>query len=109
MASALAINTSRMYLYTFAFGSALAGLAGALMTPEITVSPEAGLSFLARAFFVVILGGIGHLAGVLGGALVVGELETFLSYLISATTAQALVLVVAIIIIRYRPQGLFRG
>jgi urea transport system permease protein len=109
MAAALAINTSRMYLYTFVFGSALAGLAGALMTPEITVSPEAGLSFLARAFFVVILGGIGHLAGVVGGALVVGELETFLSYLMSAITAQALVLVVAIVIIRYRPYGLFRG
>jgi branched-chain amino acid transport system permease protein/urea transport system permease protein len=109
MAAALAINTSRMYLYTFVLGSALAGFAGALMTPEITVSPETGLSFLARAFFVVILGGIGHLAGVLGGAAVVGELETLLSYLISATTAQALVLVVAIIIIRFRPQGLFRG
>ena len=109
MAAALAINTSRMYLYTFVFGSALAGFAGALMTPEITVSPETGLSFLARAFFVVILGGIGHLAGVLGGAAVVGELETLLSYLISAITAQALVLVVAIIIIRFRPQGLFRG
>lgn len=109
MAAALAINTSRMYFYTFAFGSALAGLAGALMTPEITVSPEAGLSFLARAFFVVILGGIGHLAGVVGGALVVGELETFLSYLISAITAQALVLLIAIVIIRFRPHGLFRG
>ena len=58
MASALAINTSRMYLSTFALGSALAGLAGALMTPEITVSPEAGVNFLARSFFVVILGGI---------------------------------------------------
>ena len=109
MASALAINTSRVYLSTFVFGSALAGLAGALMTPEITISPEAGLNFLARSFFVVILGGIGRLVGVLGGGLVVGELETFLSYLISAITAQAVVLVIAIIIIRYRPRGLFSG
>ena len=107
MASALAINTSRVYLCTFALGSALAGLAGALMTPEITISPEAGVSFLARSFFVVILGGIGGLAGVLGGGIVVGELETVLSYLISATTAQAAVLVIAIIIIRLRPRGLF--
>jgi urea transport system permease protein len=90
-------------------GSGLAGLAGALMTPEITVSPEAGLNFLARSFFVVILGGISSLAGVLGGGLVVGELETLLSYLISATTAQAIVLVIAIVIIRYRPRGLFSG
>ena len=109
MAAALAINTSRVYLGTFAFGSALAGLAGALMTPEITISPEAGVNFLARSFFVVILGGIGQLAGVLGGALVVGELETFLSYLISATTAQAAVLLIAIVIIRFRPRGLFGG
>jgi branched-chain amino acid transport system permease protein/urea transport system permease protein len=109
MASALAINTSRMYLGTFVLGSALAGLAGALMTPEITISPEAGVNFLARSFFVVILGGIGSLGGVLGGGLVVGELETFLSYLISATTAQAIVLVIAIVIIRFRPRGIFGG
>jgi urea transport system permease protein len=109
MAEALSINTGRVYLATFALGSALAGLAGALMTPEITISPEAGLNFLARSFFVVILGGIGSLAGVLGGAVVVGQLETFLSYLISATTAQALVLVIAIVIIRYRPRGIFAG
>jgi urea ABC transporter permease protein UrtB len=107
MAAALSINTSRVYLKTFVMGSALAGLAGALMTPEITISPEAGLNFLARSFFVVILGGIGRLAGVLGGGLVVGELETFLSYLISAITAQAIVLGVAIVIIRFRPRGLF--
>jgi branched-chain amino acid transport system permease protein/urea transport system permease protein len=107
MAAALAINTSRVYRQTFVLGSALAGLAGALMTPEITISPEAGLNFLARSFFVVILGGIGRLAGVLGGGLVVGELETFLSYLISAITAQAIVLGIAIVIIRFRPRGLF--
>ncbi|MGH7323467.1 MAG: branched-chain amino acid ABC transporter permease [Candidatus Rokuibacteriota bacterium] len=109
MASALAINPPRVYLATFVFGSALAGLAGALMTPEITISPEAGLNFLARSFFVVILGGIGRLVGVLGGAAVVGELETFLSYFISAITAQAIVLGIAIVIIRYRPRGLFGG
>jgi branched-chain amino acid transport system permease protein/urea transport system permease protein len=65
-----------------------------------------GINYLARSFFVVIVGGAGSVAGVLAGSTVVGGLETLLSYQLPPTVAQALVLVVAILLVRLRPRGL---
>jgi branched-chain amino acid transport system permease protein/urea transport system permease protein len=107
IASALGINTDRVYVVAFAVGAALAALAGALMSPLINVLPLMGVSFLARSFFVVIVGGAGSLPGVVGGSILIGGLETLFSTLWSITLAQALVLVIAIVIVRYRPTGLF--
>jgi branched-chain amino acid transport system permease protein/urea transport system permease protein len=77
------------------------------MSPLINVLPLMGVSFLARSFFVVIVGGAGSLPGVVGGSILIGGLETLFSTLWSITLAQALVLVIAIVIVRYRPTGLF--
>jgi urea transport system permease protein len=107
IASALGINTDRVYVIAFAFGAALAALAGALMAPLINVLPQMGVGFLARSFFVVIVGGAGSLPGVVGGSFLIGGLETFFSSLWSVTLAQALVLMIAIVIVRFRPTGLF--
>ncbi len=65
-----------------------------------------GVNYLARSFFVVIVGGAGSIAGVGAGSVVVGGVETLLNYQIPATVSQALVLVLAIVIVRFRPQGL---
>ena len=107
IAAALGINTSRVYVSAFAMGAGLAALAGALMAPLINVLPLMGVSFLARSFFVVILGGAGSLPGVVGGSVLIGGLETLFSTLWSITLAQALVLIIAIVIVRFRPTGLF--
>jgi branched-chain amino acid transport system permease protein/urea transport system permease protein len=107
IAAALGINTERVYVVAFALGAALAALAGALMAPLINVLPLMGVSFLARSFFVVIVGGAGNLPGVVGGSVLIGGLETLFSSLWSVTLAQALVLVIAIVIVRFRPTGLF--
>jgi len=107
IAAALGINTDRIYVGAFALGAALAALAGALMAPLINVLPLMGVSFLARSFFVVIVGGAGSLPGVVGGSILIGGLETLFSTLWSVTLAQALVLVIAIVIVRFRPTGLF--
>ena len=109
IAGALGINTSRVYVTAFAMGASLAALAGALMAPLINVLPLMGVSFLARSFFVVILGGAGSLPGVVGGSVLIGGLETLFSTLWSITLAQALVLIIAIVIVRFRPTGLFAG
>jgi branched-chain amino acid transport system permease protein/urea transport system permease protein len=109
IAAALGINTSRVYVAAFAMGAGLAALAGALMAPLINVLPLMGVSFLARSFFVVILGGAGSLPGVVGGSVLIGGLETLFSTLWSITLAQALVLIIAIVIVRFRPTGLFAG
>jgi branched-chain amino acid transport system permease protein/urea transport system permease protein len=109
IAAAIGINTDRIYVVAFALGAALAALAGALMAPLINVLPLMGVSFLARSFFVVIVGGAGNLLGVVGGSVLIGGLETLFSSLWSVTLAQALVLVIAIVIVRFRPTGLFAG
>jgi branched-chain amino acid transport system permease protein/urea transport system permease protein len=109
MASACGINVQVIDQWTFALGAALAGLAGAIMTPLITINPLMGESFLAQSFLAVILGGIGNLFGLIGSAFVISGARFILSYFIRLTTAQILVFVVAILVIRFRPQGLFGG
>lgn len=72
MASCLGVNTRRLDRMTFAFGAALAGLAGAVMAPIMSVDPQMGLGFLVPAFLAILVGGAGHLVGALAGATVVG-------------------------------------
>lgn len=109
MASALGINTYMCDSIVFSIGAGLAGLAGAVMSPIITVNPEMGLVFIAKSFFVVILGGLGNILGVVGGSLVIGFAESAISYLHSSIVAHITVLLLAIIVIRFRPRGLFGG
>ena len=77
-----------------------------LIAPLVVVIAQMGVNYLARSFFVVIVGGAGSIAGVAAGSSVVGGVETLLNYQIPATVSQALVLVLAIVVVRFRPQGL---
>ena len=106
MADALGINTARVYAIAFAAGAGLAAIAGVLIAPITVVIAQMGVNYLARSFFVVIVGGAGSIAGVGAGSVVVGGVETLLNYQIPATVSQALVLVLAIVVVRFRPQGL---
>lgn len=107
MASVLGINTRKMYQTTFVFGSALAGLAGGIMSPLMSVDPQMGLGYLIPAFLAIIIGGTGTLYGVLGGGSIIGGADSIFSYLISPVGAQIVIFSIAILIIRLRPQGLF--
>jgi len=109
MASALGINTYMCDSTVFSIGAGLAGLAGAVMSPIITVNPEMGMVFIAKSFFVVILGGLGNILGVVGGSLLIGFFESTISYVHSSIVAHISVLFLAIIVIRFRPKGLFGG
>ena len=106
MAEAVGINTKRINAATFAIGAALAGLAGALISPIYVVSPEMGLSWLVPAFLVVIIGGMGSVYGAIAGGLVIAALQANLEYELPISTAQALVFIAAILIVRLRPRGL---
>jgi urea transport system permease protein len=106
IAGTYGVGPERTNVIAFATGAGLAGIAGALMSPIVTVFPEAGLAFLAQAFFVVILGGVGRFAGVFAGALVIGGVATIASAYGSPLFSQLLVLTVAIVMMRFRPQGL---
>jgi urea transport system permease protein len=107
MSECLGINTSRIDMYTFAFGSGLAGVAGGILAPIRTVSPTMGFDFLIDSFMVVVLGGVGSLLGTISGSLIIGEANQLLTTISSETGAKVLVFLIIIIAIRFRPQGLF--
>jgi len=106
MAEALGINTERVYAIAFSAGAAIAAVAGVLIAPLTVVIAQMGVNYLARSFFVVIVGGVGSIAGVAAGSAVVGGVETVLNYQIPVTISQAFVLALAIVIVRFRPRGL---
>ena len=101
------IRSERVYALTFAYGAGLAGIAGALVTPLISVTPGMGTYLVVDAFLVVILGGVGSLAGTAVASGLVGEATTLFSYLFNDTIGRVAVLMAIILLIRYRPQGLF--
>jgi len=105
LARASGISTSRLYALTFAFGSALAGLAGALIVPLYQLSADMGLRFLVQGFLSVMLGGVGTFEGpVLGGASV-GALAAGLPWAVIPVLADPLVFVIALAFVKLRPQG----
>jgi urea transport system permease protein len=107
IATAFGINAAKIYTGTFAYGAGLAGLAGALVAPLKSVSPEMGTGYVVDAFFVVVLGGVQSLFGTVASSVLLGELSGVLAYWQNDTMAKALVLVAIVILIRFRPQGLF--
>ena len=106
LARASGISTSRVYAATFAFGSALAGLAGGLMVPIYAVSADMGVPFLIKSFLAVMLGGMGGFEGAIAGAALVGAGSAALPWMIKPVVADVLVFVIAIAIVKVRPQGL---
>jgi branched-chain amino acid transport system permease protein len=110
LARASGISTDKVYAITFAFGSALAGLAGGLMVPIYSVSADMGVPFLIKSFLAVMLGGTGGFEGAMAGAAFVGGSSAALPWIIKPVVADLLVFVIAIAIMKVRPQGLlFRG
>lgn len=106
LARASGISTNAIYGATFAFGAALAGLAGALIVPVFSLFADLGLRFLIQGFVAVMVGGIGSFAGPVAGAGVIGTLAAALPWVIQPVIADVLVFVLAIIFIKFRPQGL---
>ncbi len=109
MASSLGLNTRRMDRLTFAFGAALAGLAGAVMAPLMSVDPQMGVGFLIPAFLSILVGGSGSLLGTLLGTTLIAGAGTVVSSIWTQITAQIVVFALAIVVIRLFPQGLSRG
>lgn len=109
MAEASGINTKLMNRVAFAGGAALAALAGVLVAPYASVESHLGELYLGKAFFVIVIGGIGSIVGSLAGSAFIGTVETTLNYHVDPSFASALVLILAIVVIRLRPQGLIPG
>jgi urea transport system permease protein len=107
IASSFGINSNKIYSLTFAYGAGLAGLAGALVSPLKSVSPEMGTTYVVDAFMVVVLGGVESLVGTIASSAILGELTGFLAFYSDDTIAKAAVFFAIVILIRFRPQGLF--
>ena len=105
LARACGISTARLYALTFAFGSALAGLAGALIVPLYQLSADIGIRFLVQAFLSVMLGGVGTFVGPVLGASVVGGMASGLPWIVPPVFADPFVFLIALAIVKFRPQG----
>lgn len=106
LARACGVSTGKVYAFTFAFGSALAGLSGALLVPGFSLFADLGLSFLIQGFVAVMVGGLGGFAGPLAGAALIGTAGATLPWFMPSVGAEILVFVLALVLVRYRPQGL---
>lgn len=107
MAKCLGVNTSLVDMVTFAYGCGLAGVAGAVISSLKSVSPPMGQDYLVDAWMTVVTGGVDKLVGVLAGAFLIGESSSGIAYLLNDPTARVIVLAAVIILIRYKPEGLF--
>ena len=107
MAAACGIDVKRVSAYTFAYGSGLAGVAGVMMAGFKTVSPEMGSSLVVEGFLVVVVGGVGSLLGTVASSGLLGQVNGLFATWTNDILASAVVFGVVILIIMWRPQGLF--
>jgi urea transport system permease protein len=107
MASCMGVNTARIDTYAFALGSGIAGLAGCALSQIGNVGPDLGQGYIVDAFMVVVLGGVGQLAGTVYAAVGLGVINKILEGLTGAVLAKIAVLIFIVIFIQKRPQGLF--
>jgi urea transport system permease protein len=101
------INAARVYSLTFAYGAGLAGVAGALIAPLKSVSPDMGTGAVIDAFMVVVVGGVASLVGTVASAALIGQVSGILAYIYNDTLAKALVFFGVVILIRFMPEGIF--
>jgi urea transport system permease protein len=107
MAACVGVNTARVDTYAFALGSGIAGLAGCALSQVGNVGPDLGQGYIVDSFMVVVLGGVGQLAGTVYAALGLGILNKLLEGWQGAVLAKIMVLVFIVIFIQKRPQGIF--
>jgi len=107
MASCVGVPTGRVDLLAFGLGSGIAGLAGVALSQIGNVGPDLGQAYIIDSFMVVVLGGVGQLAGTVYAGLGLGVFSKFIEPHIGAVLTKILVLVLIIAVIQKRPQGLF--
>ena len=106
-AASLGVATPWVDMLAFALGSGIAGLGGCALSQIGNVGPELGQAFIVDSFMVVVLGGVGQLAGTVIAAIGLGQVNKLLEPFAGAVLAKIAVLVVIILFIQRRPQGLF--
>jgi len=106
-ASLMGIDIHRVHLLSFALGSALAGMAGTLVSVGYSINPAMGLHWTLKALIVVVLGGLGSIVGTFIGGLILGVAESASALLIGGTYREIVGLLIFLVVLILRPQGLF--
>jgi branched-chain amino acid transport system permease protein len=106
-ATLMGVDTDRVYRLTFAIGIVCVGAAGVLVSPLYAAYPQAGLQFVLLAYVVVVLGGLGDMAGAMAGSLIVATVEIAGSYVFGAAWKEVLYFLLFIAVLVFRPAGLF--
>jgi branched-chain amino acid transport system permease protein len=106
-ATLMGIDIHRVYFLAFVLGAALAGVAGTLVAVNYSIEPSMGLTWTLKALIVMVLGGLGSITGTLVGGLALGLTESATSLLLSNNYREVAGLVLFILILIFRPQGLF--
>ena len=107
LAQALGINTRRLASQAFVVGVVMAGASGVLLAPLVRIEPGIGVDYLLDAFFVLVVGGLGTLGGFAGGVGVIGGTQAVTSSLAGQTSGYAVVLILSILFLWLKPNGLF--
>lgn len=106
-AKLMGIAVPKIFLITFAAGSALVGLAACVMLPLFSVFPTVGLNFVLIAFVIVVLGGMGSIEGALLGGFCVGVVQSVSSYYVAPAFGQLFFFLLFLLVMIFRPNGLF--
>jgi urea ABC transporter permease protein UrtB len=106
MAAAIGVNAKLTNMFTFAFGSMLAGAAGALLAPVAGVVPGMGQAYVGKAFMTVVVGGPGVLTGTAASATLLGTVDSVVSNAATSVLGTVALLVVAIVLLRFLPTGI---
>ena len=106
MAAALGYSPDRIYMATFGVGSALSGLAGAVLAPLVGLVPTSGGAYIAKAFITVIAGGPSLIAGLFSSASFFGVVNQVFTFAISPVIGEVALLVAAVVLLRLLPQGI---
>jgi branched-chain amino acid transport system permease protein len=106
-AALMGIDIHRVYLVAFVIGAALAGVAGALVSVGYSIEPSMGLQWTLKALIVMVLGGLGSILGTFVGGLVLGVTESATSFFLGATYREIVGLLLFLLVLVLRPQGLF--
>lgn len=106
-AQLIGIAVPKIFLITFAAGSALVGLAACVMVPLFSVFPTVGLNFVLIAFVIVVLGGMGSIEGALLGGFCVGVVQSVSAYYVAPAFGQLFFFLLFLLVMIFRPNGLF--
>jgi len=106
-AKVVGLNVRHLYGLTFGLGSACVGVAGCLLTLLVDVTPASGPAYTLLAFIIVIIGGLGSMAGALAGGVLIGVSEAAAGLLITPSMKSMVSFALLILVLALRPQGLF--